>query len=219
MGRAAAFFDLDKTLIEGSSAIHFGRAAYRAGMMSRRQLVRDLWANVRFRLQGSTDEGTEELKRRVLDSIAGRRVEELARLSPDVLAGVLPRLYPEMLAEAWSHQDAGRPVYIVTAASQELAEMLAHVVGFDGGIGFPSQVATIHVGSMSTTNFRHRVFAASFRGNRKTRETPSNLSAGSARSTAWPCGSRMPAFGRTSTVAFTRARAPGSRRSRRTIGR
>ena len=156
MGCAAAFFDLDKTLIEGSSAIHFGRAAYRAGMMSRRQLVRDLWANVRFRLQGSTDEGTEELKRRVLDSIAGRRVEELARLSPDVLAGVLPRLYPEMLAEAWSHQDAGRPVYIVTAASQELAEMLAHVVGFDGGIGFRSEVRDGHYTGRAAGPFTYR---------------------------------------------------------------
>src|SRR2546421_10486735 len=116
MGRAAAFFDLDKTLIEGSSAIHFGRAAYRAGMMSRRQLVRDLWANVRFRLQGSTDEGTEELKRRVLDSIAGRRVEELARLSPDVLAGVLPPLYPEMLAGAGARPGAGGALCIGFAA-------------------------------------------------------------------------------------------------------
>jgi HAD superfamily hydrolase (TIGR01490 family) len=156
MGNGAAFFDLDKTLIEGSSAIHFGRAAYRAGMMSRRQLVRDLWANVRFRMQGSTDEGTEELKRRVLDSIAGRRVEELARLSPDVLAGVLPRLYPEMLAEAWGHQDAGRPVYIVTAASQELAEMLAHVVGFDGGIGFRSEVRDGHYTGRAAGPFTYR---------------------------------------------------------------
>ena len=51
MARGAAFFDLDKTLMEGSSAIHFGRAAYRAGMMSRRQLIADLLANVRFRLE------------------------------------------------------------------------------------------------------------------------------------------------------------------------
>src|SRR5437763_13650797 len=103
--RGAAFFDLDKTLIEGSSAIHFGRAAYRAGMMSRRQLARDLWANVKFRLQGSTDEGTEALKQRILDSISGQRKVDLARLTPEVLAGILPRLYPEMLAEAYGHQD------------------------------------------------------------------------------------------------------------------
>jgi HAD superfamily hydrolase (TIGR01490 family) len=140
MGRGAAFFDLDKTLIEGSSAIHFGRAAYRAGVMSRRQLVRDLWANVKFRLEGSTDEGTEALRDRVLNAIAGQRVVDLARLTPDVLAGLLPRAYPEMLREAWAHQDAGRPAYIVTAASQEMADMMAHVLIFDGGIGMRSEI-------------------------------------------------------------------------------
>ena len=136
----AAFFDLDKTLIEGSSAIHFGRAAYRAGMVSRRQLASDLWANLKFRLQGSTDAGTDELRERILSSIAGQRVVDLARMGPDVLAGVLPLLYREVLDEAYGHQDAGRPVYIVTAASQELAEVLAHVLVLDGGIGMRSEV-------------------------------------------------------------------------------
>src|SRR5918992_3722482 len=123
-GRAAAFFDLDKTLIEGSSAFHFGRAAYRAGMVSRRQLARDAWANLKFRLNGSTDQGTDELRQRILDSIAGQRTVDLARMGPDVLAGILPLLYRKVLDEAYSHQDAGRRVYIVTAASQELAEVL-----------------------------------------------------------------------------------------------
>ncbi len=136
----AAFFDLDKTLIEGSSAVHFGRAAYRAGMVSRRQLARDLWANIKFRLNGSTDAGTDELRERILGSIAGQRVVDLARMGPDVLAGVLPLLYREVLDEAYAHQDAGRPVYIVTAASQELADVLAHVLVLDGGIGMRSEV-------------------------------------------------------------------------------
>lgn len=136
----AAFFDLDKTLIEGSSAIHFGRAAYKAGMVSRRRLARDVWANVKFRLSGSTDQGTDELRRRILDSIAGQRVVDLARMGPDILAGMLPLLYREMLDEAYAHQDAGRPAYIVTAASQELAEVLAHVLVLDGGIGMKSEV-------------------------------------------------------------------------------
>ena len=138
--RGAAFFDLDKTLIEGSSAIHFGRAAYRAGMLSRRQIASDAWANIRFRLNGSTDEGTEELKQRILDAIAGWRVVDLARLGPDVLAGILPLLYRDMLDEAYSHQDAGRPVFIVTAASQELADTLARVLVLDGGVGMRSEV-------------------------------------------------------------------------------
>ncbi len=137
---AAAFFDLDKTLIEGSSAIHFGRASYRRGLLSRRQLAKDLWANVKFRLRGSTDEETDALRRRVLDAVAGHRVVDLARLSPEMLAGILPRAYPQMLEVAWGHQDAGRPVYIVTAASQEMAELLARVLVFDGGIGMRSEI-------------------------------------------------------------------------------
>lgn len=137
---AAAFFDLDKTLIEGSSAIHFGRAAYRQGLMTRTQLARDLWANVQFRIKGSTDAGSEALRRRILDSIAGTRVRDLERLGHEVLAGVLPRVYPEVLQEAYEHQDGGRRVYIVTAASHEMAEMMAHVLRFDGGIGTRSEV-------------------------------------------------------------------------------
>jgi HAD superfamily hydrolase (TIGR01490 family) len=72
--------------------------------------------------------------------IAGRHVREFQRLAPRVLAGMLPRLYPQMLEVAYEHQDAGRLVYIVTAASQEMAELLAHVLGFDGGIGSRSEI-------------------------------------------------------------------------------
>lgn len=140
MSRAAAFFDLDKTLIEGSSAIDFARASYKRGLMSRRQLVFDLWANMKFRLDGSTDQSTDALRQRVLDAIAGTRVIDLMRLGPDVFSTLLPRLYPEMLDEAWGHQDAGRPIYIVTAASAEMAEALASVIGFDGGIGTRSEI-------------------------------------------------------------------------------
>jgi HAD superfamily hydrolase (TIGR01490 family) len=131
----AAFFDLDRTLMQGSSAFQFGRAAYHTGMINRRQLVADGLANLRFRLNGSTDEGTHALRDRISASLAGTRVVDLQRLGPDVLARILPRIYPRMLALAYEHQDAGRRVYIFTAASQELAEMLAHVLTFDGGIG------------------------------------------------------------------------------------
>ena len=133
--QAAAFFDLDRTLMAGSSGLHWVRAAYRAGLVSRRQLAGDAWANVRFRLRGSTDEETAAIGDRMGAFLAGRRVRDLERLGPQVLAGILPRLYPQMLEVAYEHQDAGRRVYICTAASQDLAETLAHVLGFDGGAG------------------------------------------------------------------------------------
>jgi len=134
-GGSAAFFDLDRTLMEGSSAFQFGRAAYRAGLLSRRQLIADGWANLMFRLRGATDEATHELRDRISESLEGTRVRDLERLGVDVLAGVLPRIYPQVLELAYEHQDEGRRVYIVTAASQDLAEMLARVLAFDGAIG------------------------------------------------------------------------------------
>jgi HAD superfamily hydrolase (TIGR01490 family) len=145
---AAAFFDLDRTLMEGSSAFQFGRAAYRAGLLSRRRLAADAWANLRFRLRGATDADTSALRDRISESLKGVRERDLERLGADVLAGILPRVYPQMLAVAYEHQDAGRRTYIVTAASQELAELLARVLSFDGALGsrYSEVVDGVHTG-------------------------------------------------------------------------
>jgi HAD superfamily hydrolase (TIGR01490 family) len=147
-GGAAAFFDLDRTLMQGSSAFQFGRAAFKAGLMSRRQLLADAWANVKFRLRGSSDEDTHALRNRISASLEGTRVRDLERLGPNVLAGVLPRIYPQVLKLAHDHQDAGRRVYITTAASQELAQILAQVLVLDGGIGseFSEAVDGVYTG-------------------------------------------------------------------------
>jgi HAD superfamily hydrolase (TIGR01490 family) len=131
----AAFFDLDRTLMQGSSAYQFGRAAFAAGLISRRRTAADTWANVRFRLRGSTDAGTHALRDRISKSLEGTPVKDMERLGAPVLARVLPRIYPGMLALAHEHQDQGRRVYIATAASNELAEALAQVLALDGGIG------------------------------------------------------------------------------------
>jgi HAD superfamily hydrolase (TIGR01490 family) len=154
--RAAAFFDLDKTLMAGSSGIFFARAAYETGMISRRRLVRDAYENLRFRLHGSTDDRADDVRRRVGEMIAGVRVRDLQRLSPRVLAGVLPRLYPQMLARAYAHQDAGVPVYILTAASQEMADLLAHVLAFDGGLGSRSEIVDGHYTGRPAGPFNYR---------------------------------------------------------------
>jgi HAD superfamily hydrolase (TIGR01490 family) len=138
--RSAAFFDLDRTLMAGSSGFHFVRAAYAHGMISRRRLAGDTWAALRFRLFGSTDAATAKVRARMGAYVEGRRVRDMQRLAPTVLAGILPRLYPQMLELAYAHQDDGRPVYICTAASQEMASALSYILGFDGAIGSRSEV-------------------------------------------------------------------------------
>ena len=154
--KGAAFFDLDRTLIAGSSAFQFGRAAYKAGLVSRRQLAGDAWENVRFRLRGSTDKSTDALRERIGTMLEGVRVRDLQRLAPDVLAGVLPRLYPQMLEIAYEHQDAGRPIFICTAASQEMAELMAIVLTFDGAVGSVSEVVDGHYTGRSGGPFTYR---------------------------------------------------------------
>jgi HAD superfamily phosphoserine phosphatase-like hydrolase len=88
--------------------------------------------------------------------IAGVRVRDLERLSPRVLSGVLPRLYPQMLERAYAHQDAGVPVYILTAASQEMADLLAHVLAFDGGLGSRSEIVDGHYTGRPAGPFNYR---------------------------------------------------------------
>jgi HAD superfamily hydrolase (TIGR01490 family) len=154
--KGAAFFDLDRTLMAGSSAFQFGRAAYKAGLATRRQLASDAWENVLFRLRGSTDSGTDALRKRVGRMLEGVRVRELQRLAPDVLAGVLPRLYPQMLEIAYEHQDAGRPIFICTAAAQEMAELMAIVLTFDGAVGSVSEVVDGHYTGRAGGPFTYR---------------------------------------------------------------
>jgi HAD superfamily hydrolase (TIGR01490 family) len=121
--------------MEGSSGFQFVRVAYAAGLVSRRQLAADAWANFLFRLRGATEADTTAVRDRISAGLKGARVRDLERLSGNLLVRVLPRLYPQMLEIAYEHQDGGRRVYIVTAAAEELAGMLARVLAFDGGIG------------------------------------------------------------------------------------
>ncbi len=125
----------------GSSAMHFGRAAYRSGMVRRRQLAAWGLDHLRFRLRGSTDESTQAVLALVKDLLEGVPEKDVARMAPDLLAGILPRIYPQMMDEVHMHQDAGRPAFIVSAASNPLVELLAEVLGFEGGIGTRYEVA------------------------------------------------------------------------------
>ena len=137
---AAAFFDLDKTLMAGSSGMQFARVATRQGIVNRRQLARWGVEHLRYRLRGTTDERTTEVLRVARELITGVPAKQIARMGPQVMADILPRVYPQMLAEVHAHQDAGRPTFIVSAAGNEIVESLAQVLGMEGGIGTSYEV-------------------------------------------------------------------------------
>jgi HAD superfamily hydrolase (TIGR01490 family) len=133
--RAAAFFDLDKTLMAGSSGMQFARVAARHGLVGRRQLASWGLEHLRYRLRGTTDERTAEVLRVAREVISGVPARELERMNPEVMAAILPRVYPQMLDEVHAHQDAARPTFIVSAAGSGVVEPLATVLGMDGGVG------------------------------------------------------------------------------------
>ncbi len=135
MPRAAAFFDLDKTLMAGSSGMPFARVAMQHGIVSRRQLVSWGIEHLRYRLRGTTDERTTDVLRQARELISGVAARDVERMNPEVLAAILPRIYPQMLDQVHSHQDAGRATFIVSAAGHGVVEPLASVLGMDGGIG------------------------------------------------------------------------------------
>jgi HAD superfamily hydrolase (TIGR01490 family) len=140
VSRAAAFFDLDKTLMAGSSGMQFARVATRHGLVGRRQLASWGLEHVRYRLRGTTDERTTEVLRVARELIAGVPAISFERMNPEVMAAILPRVYPQMLDEVYSHQEAGRPTFIVSAAGSGVVEPLATVLGMDGGVGTKYEV-------------------------------------------------------------------------------
>ena len=133
--RAAAFFDLDKTLMAGSSGMQFARIAAKQGIVGRRQLAGWGYEHLRYRLRGTTDERTSEVLKVARELIKGVSERTVDRMGPEVMAAILPRVFPQMLEEVYAHQDAGRPTFIVSAAGNGVVEQLAHVLGMDGGIG------------------------------------------------------------------------------------
>jgi HAD superfamily hydrolase (TIGR01490 family) len=133
--KSAAFFDLDKTLMAGSSGMVFARVASRHGFVPRGQLAKWGWDHLRYRLRGMSDEQTNavvDVARRVFSEIPERDID---RMAPELLAGILPRIYPQMLEEVHRHQDEGRATFIVSAAGNDLVKTLAAVLGMEGGIG------------------------------------------------------------------------------------
>jgi HAD superfamily hydrolase (TIGR01490 family) len=134
-GPSAAFFDLDRTLISGSSAFILAITARNKGFVSTGQFLRDALSAAAFKLAGASDDTTNELRDRVLGAVKGMRQDDLVALNAEILPRLLAKIRPEARTLLDLHRHANRNTYIVSAAPQEIVEPLAHALGMTGGIG------------------------------------------------------------------------------------
>jgi HAD superfamily hydrolase (TIGR01490 family) len=139
-GTSAAFFDLDRTLISGSSAFTLALQARKAGLIPNVEFARDAFGAATFKMLGASDNTTDEVRARVLKAVTGMRQSDLQALNTEVLPRLLARLRPEARRLLDRHRHAGRDTYIVSAAPQEIVEPLAHSLGMTSGIGTRSIV-------------------------------------------------------------------------------
>lgn len=140
MTDSAAFFDLDRTLMSGSSAYYFGKACYRAGLRPLGRLLGDGASGVVFRVFGASDEKSAAMRDHLLESIAGTPAEVLRRLSPAVVEELLPRIRAEAQTLLDIHSEAGRDVYIISASPLEIVGELARALEIAGGLGTESEI-------------------------------------------------------------------------------
>jgi HAD superfamily hydrolase (TIGR01490 family) len=132
---SAAFFDLDRTLISGSSAFVLGIAAWRGKLVPTHQFVRDAFSALNFVLSGASDETSIGVRDRILGAVKGVRVDDLVALNADIVPKLMERVRPESMRLIEQHRDAGRNTYIVSASPIELVEPLAKALGMTAGIG------------------------------------------------------------------------------------
>jgi HAD superfamily hydrolase (TIGR01490 family) len=138
--RAAAFFDLDRTIIGGSSVFTFGWVAYRNGMIPTKQLISDAGSALVFKLFGASDEKSERVRDQVLEGIKGTRLADLQELGDEILDRLLDGVRRESRGLIDLHTDAGRDTYIVSASPIEIIQDFADAMEMTGAIGTVSEI-------------------------------------------------------------------------------
>lgn len=132
--RGVALFDLDRTLVPGSSLVPFGRELVRRGMIDRMVVARRAAAAATFRRRG-LDRRIDALVGGMLTLVAGHAAEPLAEVGREVGRQLAGEVYDAAHWLLRRHLDAGDFCVILTAAPQPLAEGLADVVGAHRAIG------------------------------------------------------------------------------------
>jgi len=137
----AAFFDLDKTIISKSSSLALSRPMYRAGMVSRGQLLRGAYAQLVYLLVGADEKKMDKLKDGMLALTKGWDRQQVEELVQDVIIDVIdPFVFQEALDLMALHRQQRRRVYIVSSSPEEVVRPLARHFGVSGVIATRAKI-------------------------------------------------------------------------------
>ena len=131
----AAFFDLDKTVIARPSMVAFGAPLRREGLVSRRLLLRALWAQLIYLTLGADEVRLERVRDTALRVSKGWEQRRISAIVRETITEVIePIVYAEALELMAMHREAGRKVFIVSASPEEIVAPLAQYLGADEAV-------------------------------------------------------------------------------------
>jgi HAD superfamily hydrolase (TIGR01490 family) len=135
--RAAAFFDVDNTLMQGASIFHLARGMHRRKFFTTRDIAAAAWRQAYFRVVGVEDaDHVAKSRTSALAFIEGHTVRELEDLGEEIFEEAMAhRIWPGTRALAQLHLDEGQRVWLVTAAPIEIARIIARRLGLTGALG------------------------------------------------------------------------------------
>jgi HAD superfamily hydrolase (TIGR01490 family) len=138
---AAAFFDLDRTLIRRSSVLALAPSFQKRGLISRRDLAKSAFWQLLFVLRGASAKRIRSAAEDGMTILEGFSVQEMQHLVGDAMEPVLrPLVFAEPLHLVQQHRARGEKVYVVSATLQEIVDHIAEDLGFDGAIGSTCEI-------------------------------------------------------------------------------
>ncbi len=140
--RAAAFFDLDKTIIATSSATAFSRGFLAEGLLTRRRVVASAYAQLAYLLGSADEAATERLRAQLARTVTGWDVATVSSVVRETLhESIDPTVYAEAVELIAEHHAAGRDVVVVSASGAEVVEPIAQMLGADAVVATRMAVA------------------------------------------------------------------------------
>ncbi len=138
---AAAFFDLDKTVIAKSSTLAFGREFYKGGLVNRRAVLKSTVAQLVYVSQGADADQLDRMRDYLKQLCTGWPVEQVNQIVAETLEELIsPLVYAEAVALFDEHQAAGREVVIVSSSGEEVVGPIGAMLGVDRVVATRMQV-------------------------------------------------------------------------------